>query len=336
MSTSAAALVQGFKNFDPDSGVVGVIFNKVSSQTHYDLLKQVIERHVGIPCLGYLPKDETLSLKSRHLGLIPAGEVQALREKIEVLAERVAEFIDLEALEALAESHEEATALENTLLEQEQHMMQGQYNGLRIGIARDEAFTFYYQHNLELLERLGVTCVPFSPLYDEALPSGLDGLYIGGGFPEVFAEKLMGNASMRAHLHASLSNGMPAYAECGGLMYLTDGIVDLEGHFWEMAGFFDARTVMTKRLQRFGYVEVTSQSGIQVRAHEFHHSRLEFGSRPDFDYTVVRNRDYGKNPKQTWTCGLKRGNVLAGYPHIHFYSNLKFLEAFLNRCALRK
>ncbi|WIV11812.1 cobyrinate a,c-diamide synthase [Proteiniborus sp. MB09-C3] len=323
MSTSAAALVMGYMMYDKDVEVKGVIFNKVCGEKHYEMLKLVVERDLGIKCLGYFPKNADISLKSRHLGLIPADEVEELNQKIDGLVELVEKYIDLNALEEIA-NVEDIETVENPAKD-----ILMKYKGLKIGIAMDTAFSFYYQHNLQLMEEAGVQLLPFSPLKDTSVPAEVDGLYIGGGFPEMFAENLEENTSMRTDIKTLLDNGLPAYAECGGLMYLTEGIVDLQGQYHNMVGFFDAKSMMTNRLNRFGYVNVETKTGIKIRAHEFHRSCIEKNDALEYYYHVTKYREKFIGE---WKCGLVKNNVVAGYPHIHFYSNLEFLEEFLNKC----
>lgn len=323
MSTSAAALVMGYTMYDKDVDVKGVIFNRVCGEKHYEMMRLVVERDLGIKCLGYLPKNIGVSLQSRHLGLIPADEVEELNKKIDVLTELVEKYIDLDALEDIANAKDIELAANPV---KDIHM---KYKGLKIGIAMDTAFSFYYEHNLQLMDEAGVQLLPFSPIKDTKLPAELDGLYIGGGFPETFAEKLEENVSMRKDIKEWLDKGLPAYAECGGLMYLTKGIVDLQGQYHEMVGFFDTKAMMTNRLNRFGYLNIETKTRIKIRGHEFHRSCIEENDRLKYYYHVTKYREKFIGE---WKCGLVKNNVVAGYPHIHFYSNIGFLEEFLNKC----
>ena len=324
LSRSAAAVVHGFDHFSPDTRLAGVIVNMVKGRSHYELLKGYIENEAGVPCFGFLNKTET-ALESRHLGLVPSGEVEGLAERLGSLAEAVAETIDLDGLLRLAAS---APELES----RPRPVMSG--SPVRLGVARDRAFNFYYDDGLDLLADLGAELVFFSPLDDAALPSGLDGLYIGGGFPEVFAAALTANSSLRSQIKEALEDGLPAYAECGGLMYLSRAIVDFEGREHPMVGFFDHKTAMTERLQNFGYVSVgfnrdtvLGPAGTLIRAHEFHHSRLE-GEEPDYALAVK------KSSTRSWPGGLTKKNVLAAYPHLHFWANPAVPDYFLNHCRL--
>lgn len=323
MSTSAAALVMGYMMYDKDVDLKGVIFNKVCGEKHYEMMRLVVERDLGIKCLGYLPKNIGVSLQSRHLGLIPADEVGELSKKTDMLVELVEEYIDLDALEDIANVEDIEPGANPA---KDIHM---KYKGLKIGIAMDIAFSFYYEHNLQLMKEAGVQLLPFSPIKDTKLPDELDGLYIGGGFPEIFAEKLEENLSMRKNIKEWLDKGLPAFAECGGLMYLTKGIVDLQGKCHEMVGFFNTKAMMTNRLNRFGYVNIETKTGIRIRGHEFHRSCIEENDGLDYYYYISK---YREKLIGEWKCGLTKNNVVAGYPHIHFYSNLDFLEEFLNKC----
>ncbi|SDZ13481.1 cobyrinic acid a,c-diamide synthase [Proteiniborus ethanoligenes] len=323
MSTSAAALIMGYMMYDKEVQVKGVIFNKVCGEKHYEMLKLVVEKNLGIKALGYLPKRDDISLKSRHLGLIPADEVEELNKKIDDLVELVEKHIDLKSLEEIGDV-EEIGIVENPAKD-----IYMKYKSLKIGVPRDKAFSFYYGDNLQLMEEAGVKLLPFSPIKDKQVPKEVDGLYIGGGFPEIFAKELEENITMRENIKDLLNNGLPAYGECGGLMYLTNGILDLQGKYYKMVGFLDTESMMTNRLNRFGYINVETKTGIKIRAHEFHRSSIEENENLEYYYHVTKYRE--KFIGQ-WKCGLTKNNVVAGYPHIHFYSNLDFLKEFLDKC----
>ncbi len=325
MARSAAALVHGFDSFHPGLRLAGVIVNMVSGRGHYELVKKFVEEEAGVPCFGYLAKNPDLTLESRHLGLVPSVEIRDLANRLDSLAEAAAATLDLNGLLALAASAPEIEAPALPLPPAGDRRV-------RLGLARDAAFNFYYQDGLDLLTRLGAELVPFSPLTDPALPPDLDGLYIGGGFPEMFAAELAANENLRREVREALENGLPAYAECGGLMYLGQSLVDLEGRKHWMVGFFPQRTAMTRRLQNFGYATVTFRkdtvlgpAGTAIRAHEFHHSSLE-GEEPDYALTVT------KSPAKSWVGGLVRNRVLAAYPHLHFYANPAVAAHFLDEC----
>ncbi|WKY47452.1 cobyrinate a,c-diamide synthase [Eubacteriaceae bacterium ES3] len=321
MAKSAAALVKGYMDFDPDVNIKGVIINRISSESHYQLLKEMIEAYNPVTCLGYFPETPEIIMDSRHLGLVPVEELEGFREKVEKAAEIAEKTIDLDKLLEISERPVRKPNRPDPFLR-----LNETYKGLKIGIPRDRAFNFYYDDNLRALENAGVSLVEFSPINDKCLPQGLDGLYIGGGFPEIFAKELEKNTSMLEDIRKKLEAGLPCYAECGGLMYLTERITNNEGQSFEMVGFLKAQAKMTKKLQRFGYVDLCAFIGgqsIESRGHEFHHSLIESEEELQTAYVISKR---GK----TWTCGYTQNNVLAGYPHIHFYSNPKFLEALLS------
>ncbi|MEJ6950414.1 cobyrinate a,c-diamide synthase [Natronospora cellulosivora (SeqCode)] len=335
ISSSAAAMVLGYKFYDQDLTMKGVIINKVSGEQHYNILKEAIEKHVKIPCLGYLPVNSEINLKSRHLGLIPSNEISTLEDKLEKLTELVENCIDLGALLDLAKSSSSKKYVQQTKkLKNPIEKYKFSAEGLRIGIAMDKAFNFYYEDNLKLLKEIGIKLIPFSPIKDIDLPSDIDGIYIGGGFPEVFAKELEKNKVFRENIKKRLEDGLPAYVECGGLMYLTERIINLEGEYSTMAGFFPTITRMTKRLQRFGYVNIETDTGDSIKGHEFHHSLVEERANIDYFYKVYKSRN-GSIEKE-WRCGLKKINTLAAYPHIHFYSNPEFLFNLIRKIKLRR
>ncbi len=316
MAESAAAMVQGYKNYDRDINLKAVILNRVSGESHYKLLKEIIERETGVRCIGYLSPDKEVSLKSRHLGLIPVEELDDLEKKIESLAASACKTIDMAGIEEISE-------IQPPAYYDSEDLHPGKIgHGLRIAVAMDEAFNFYYQDNLDLMKEAGIELVEFSPMHGNKLPEEVSGLYIGGGFPEEFADKLSANKGMLRDIKDKLANGMPAYAECGGLMYLTSGIIDKSSNLYNTVDFFQCRTRMTGRLQRFGYCEI-EYKGIKVKGHEFHHTVLEDMQDPDIEYMYTVSNP-GRD--EAWQCGLFKRNVLAGYPHIHFYANLKFFE----------
>jgi len=331
ISTSAAAIVYGFQHFDPEVNIAGVIINMVNSQRHYEILKEAIEDMTGVKCYGYLKKNPEMNLSSRHLGLIPSYEVNQLREKIELISDMMDESIDYDGLMTLAQQAPELEENADGFADREQR------EPVRIGVPMDKAFNFYYEDNLDLLSAMGADIVKFSPLEDTQLPEGLDGLYVGGGFPEVFAKELSENKSMLASVKGFIENDGPVYAECGGLMYMCNQIVDLEQNAFDMVGVLENNSIMTKRLQRFGYVDVTlsedtiiGPSGTKFKAHEFHRSQLTETPADRTGYAVQKDRGNGDIKK--WTCGYQYKNFLGGYAHIHFYNNLEIPVHFIETC----
>lgn len=339
MSSSAAAAVLGYKMYDTEVDLRGVIVNNVSGERHYDLIKRVIERDTGIKCFGYLKKNLNIRLESRHLGLVPSVEVENLEKKLNELAGMVEETIDIDGIIKL--SHEAYP------LNIEAPINIGASNNINsdkeinIGVALDKAFNFYYHDNLDFLKELGANLIYFSPLKDKKLPNNIHGLYIGGGFPEVFARELEDNNEMRKEINRVSMLGMPIYAECGGLMYLTKAITTLEDKRFNMVGIFNREAIMTKRLQRFGYVHVNinkpcpiSKGLDQVKAHEFHRSTLDESPEENYAYKVDKIRD--EKIQNSWQCGLVKNNTLGAYPHIHFYANSQLAKNFINNCRTFK
>ncbi|WZL71784.1 cobyrinate a,c-diamide synthase [Clostridiaceae bacterium 35-E11] len=329
IAASAAAQVLGYKLYDPQVEIKGIIINNVSGDAHYHLLKERIEEDTGIQCIGYLKPNDDIQLKSRHLGLIPSAEVKGLEEKIDKIRMMIEETIDLDALLAIAN---QSVPIHYQISNEKRPV-----GFINIGIAFDKAFNFYYEDNLDLLRELGANLVFFSPINDSKLPTDLHGLYFGGGFPEVFAVELENNQAIRKEIKKMIQQGIPTYAECGGLMYLTKGITTLEEQKYEMVGIFDTEAKMTRRLQRFGYVDVNienpcvlSNDYINTKAHEFHRSMIEEKGHNAYAYRVEKIRN-GKIIK-SWKCGLKEYNALGAYAHIHFYSNKAIPLNFIENC----
>ena len=298
-AASVAATVKGFQTLTPDSGIAGVLVNRVSGPSHYALVEKAVTHYTGLPCVGYLTKQQKLELPSRHLGLVTARETPDLLSRVQQAAEQAAETLNIDKILALAAKAPDLPEVSAPIMPD--------CRGFRLGVALDEAFHFYYQDNLDALRRAGMELVFFSPLRDACLPEGLDGLYIGGGYPEVHAEKLQANASMRGEIFRALDSGLPCYAECGGLMYLGRAIDGAE-----MVGFLPLSCRMTDRLQRFGYVTVTDRSGVSFPAHEFHHAVAE--SEAETVYTVRK----ASRPDKIWRCGYEKKNTLAAFAHVYF------------------
>ncbi len=312
---SAAAIVKGFMAFKAGANVQGVLLNHVPNNEYYQFLKSIIERDCEIPCVGYVPTDRDIALESRHLGLIQAEEVDNLSRKVEKLTQILKDTINIEKLLEISRHSD----IQDPGLD----LPDMDLSDLHIGVAYDKAFRFYYKDNLELLELLGAHLCYFSPLESSGLPEKCNCLYIGGGYPEVFAGKLSANKKLLTTIKNAAQNGMPIYAECGGLMYLAEKIIALDGQVAEMTGIFNASIQMTHKLQRFGYALVKF-AGAESKCHEFHHSKI-VSTAPKPNYTL--EFELTKPEKQgQWQCGLKQGNCLAGYAHIHFYSNFQFFK----------
>ena len=304
-SVTLCAEINGIKNFR-NANIVGVVLNCVS-ESFYSLLKPAIEMHCGLKVFGYVPKDDELKLESRHLGLVQSVEVEGLNKKINYLAELIEKYINLDEI---IESFKDVKKFEDNY-----HL-----NRLnkKIAIAYDEAFRFYYKENLELLEEVGEV-VYFSPIRDKKLPENIDFLYLGGGYPEVFKDQLSKNTDMLRSIKEALDKGLNCYAECGGLMYLTENIDSVN-----MVGFFKGNSEMTKRLNRFGYATLDFNN-IKINCHEFHKSKVNSNESTVYDITKTTYA----GDKVSWKCGYKKKNTLAGYPHVHFFGNIEFIKELL-------
>ncbi len=318
---SVAAIVAGFKAYMPGLNIAGVILNRLSGKEHYNFLKDIIEQKTGVACLGYLPSNKAFSLESRHLGLMQAEEVGDLKERIDLLNNTMAETIDVQKLLDIAEM--QPCSSQPEIVDPEIALPYKQdLRGLHLGVAYDKAFRFYYRDNLELLKECGATLHYFSPLNDTQLPSEVQALYLGGGYPEVFASQLSANRSILEEIKARANEGMPVFAECGGLMYLTSAIVSDDNEY-AMTGIFNCKVRMTQRLHRFGYAEIEFQKA-NTRCHEFHHSHIVAPEETPNYQLQYKLQKPEKNKE--WECGLMRKNVVGGYAHIHFYSNPQFFR----------
>ena len=323
MSSSAAAMVLGYKELDKEVNIKGVIVNNVKTKNHYELIKESIEKYCNVEVLGYFSPNEKFKLDSRHLGLVPSVEIEALTEKFYDLGSEIEKYINIDRLIEISESKEIETSFELNELPK--------FKNKSIAVAYDKAFNFYYKENLELLNQMNIEIKTFSPLYDEIVPKA-DCIYIGGGFPEVFAKELGINKKMRESIKKAHENNVPIYAECGGLMYLGEKLLDLDGNEYEMVGIFEGISKMTKSLKRFGYCDgiakvdtVLSNKGDIIKGHEFHHS--EFNSNEECSYKMVKKR--GNKIVDEWYGGYSKGNTLATYLHTHFYNNLDSIIKFV-------
>lgn len=317
---SIAAMIEGFKNFRKDVNVAGAVLNNVTAMS-YLFYKEAIEKETGIPLLGYMPHMENCNFESRHLGLVTADEITGLQEIINTLAAQAEKSIDFDKLLEIASA---APALNYADLQQEK------IAGVKIAVAYDKAFCFYYQDALELLESLGAELVYFSPLEDKKLPE-CDGLYLGGGYPELYAKVLQDNFSMRASIKNAVDSGLPCIAECGGFMYLMKAFRDKSGQVYDWAGVVDGETYMTQKLNRFGYVVLTAKrdnmlckKGGQINGHEFHYS----DSTNNGDTFAVAKASGIK----AWEAVYTTSNLYAGYPHIHLWGNTEFAVNFVKAC----
>ncbi|MCP4746211.1 MAG: cobyrinate a,c-diamide synthase [Desulfobacteraceae bacterium] len=328
MARSAAALVQGFEQFDPDLKFAGVIFNNLGSKAHLSYLEQALSTYTNMACLGAILRNEQLRIPERHLGLVTAQDHMIDAEMIDRLKFKIEEQIDLDAL---------ISKLPSILTSDNSQKTKTLKPNVRIGVARDRAFCFYYCENLELLEQQGAELVFFSPLQDTNLPQDLDGLYLGGGYPELHARRLSENKALRQAILEQSCRGMPIYGECGGFMYLCSRLTDVEANSYAMCGCFDFETKMQPKLRTLGYREITltqntilGDKGITARGHEFHYSDIctaENGASYRSVYKVTSRRT-----KEPLSQGYLNNKTLGSYVHLHFASQPQIPKHFTGSC----
>lgn len=321
ISTSCAAIVLGFKMMDPRINICGVILNNISSQRHYSSLKEAVEKYTKIKCLGYVPKNEDLALESRHLGLKLAFEENEnkILQRKKIFYEIGKKYLDLEKIKKIAKNFEPKMTFENW---EKINKLKDKYRGQKIAIARDRAFSFYYQENIDLLKFCGFEINEFSPITDKKIPENINFIYFGGGYPELFSKELQNNVSMKKSILQEYEKGTKIYAECGGFMYLAKKIHLLNSEIYDFCGIFDLEIKMRKTLniKRFGYINIETENGIKLKGHEFHYSEIVKNNENNTFYKISKNDD------RKWTCGYRKKNILAGYPHISFFSNLDFFK----------
>ena len=311
LSDSIAPMVKGFADWNPRVKIVGVIANNVGSERHGEILRQVLKTAGLPPLIGYLRRDERWILPERHLGLslgkLPEGFLDSLADELE-------KTLDLELLLSL-------TSAERPELSP-QPLPEIKYY---LGVAYDEAFCFYYQQNFDLLRRFGVEIVFFSPLHDRELPENLNGIYLGGGYPELYAKELSENVSMLSAIRQFAETHL-VYGECGGYLYLLEGLTDFEGNFHPLLDLLPGRAKMNRKLSALGYREVRGDWGT-VRGHEFHYSSL--CDEPETP-NLWESCDVRGNSQR---CGSVRGNVKGSYIHLHFASSENALKAFMKELS---
>lgn len=350
MAESAGAVVKGFKELrvmsyelknkkdtelrTPSSKLsfAGVIFNRIASDRHYQRVKDSVQ---DVPVLGYLPRDINFNIPHRHLGLTVAEEDPISAEAIDRLADAVLEHIDMQRI-----IQDSKLNIQNSILRIPTPNPQPLTPGVKIAVAYDKAFCFYYEDNLDLLRQAGAEIVTFSPVSDSAVPDDVDALYIGGGYPELHAEKLSANKTMLESIKKYSDAGRPIYAECGGFMYLTEGIYDFENVFHPMAGVFPFKTMMKKGRSSLGYREAALKErsilgikGAVVRGHEFHYSEIVKSGQQsavsdqhdDLIYSVKNGE-----AEYIYDEGYRVKNTLGSYIHIHFGSNMSIAGSIID------
>jgi cobyrinic acid a,c-diamide synthase len=324
---SAGAMVLGFKEFDRKVNISGIILNNVAGAAHAKWCIDAIKAATELPVIGWLPKNQKIILPERHLGLIPTPEKESVKEFIPEIKKHIKSHINLKKLVALAKTSTNLPSIKCRV-----YPSQPMVKFVKVAVAFDEAFNFYYPGNLSLLEDYGAEIVPFSPIHDRILPEGVDALYIGGGFPEFFLEELEDNLTMKKSILSAISESMPTYAECAGLMYLTDSVTNFDGKNYRMVGAIKGTTVMTdKTLVTYSHAEskidnILCSKGLKIKGHEFHNSFIiDLPSDSKFAFNMLMGE--GILNKQD---GILKDNMLASYMHIHFAQNKKIVENFLN------
>ena len=330
MSVSLAAYVKGFLEYKKDSHIKGVIFNQMSPML-YPRMKKLLEEELGVAVLGYVPKVEDCVIESRHLGLVLPDEIPELKDRLHKLAGVLEETLDIDRILELAGK---APDLPDAKPESVTDFRLSE--PVRIGVAEDEAFCFFYADNFRFLGEMGAEIVPFSPMEDKQFPDDLDGILLYGGYPELNGKKLEQNTTMKDMIREKLKAGMPCMAECGGFMYLHEEMEGMDGNFYQMAGVIPGKAYRTPKLSRFGYVTLTQKKPAlgmedfgEIPAHEFHY----------FDSENCGEDFHAAKPesKRGWDCIHGTDTMLAGFPHLYYYGNPEVPKAFLKKClAYRK
>ena len=333
-SVSLAAVIKGFLEFERPMGsqIKAVIFNRMSPML-YPRIRELVERETGIRAAGFVPELDFLKVGSRHLGLVLPEEIAGLREQMNRLGKCLEETIDWEFLEELGAEKEERDALEE---ENTEDSCTAAFS-FRLGIAMDEAFCFYYQDNLRLLERLGGELVYFSPIHDRSLPEQLDGLILGGGYPELYCEALSLNESMREAVKKAAEGGLPVLGECGGYLYLLEELEAEDGRIWPMTGVLKGKGYKKGKNSRFGYIGVEAEKdslylnpGEQIRGHEFHYWDCEV---LEEEWVMRAKKPVGN---RSWPCMRIKNQVMAGFPHLFYPSCPAFAVRFAKACVRYK
>ena len=328
MARSAAALVSGYANFDKDVNIAGVIFNRVGSPNHAELLMEAMTLVPGIPVLGCLGRDENIVTPSRHLGLVTPDADQPDMDRYQRLADWMESGTDPDGFLAALPDIEATQPFD----------LVPEIGTVSIGLARDAAFCFYYEENLRLLREAGARLVDFSPIDDQHLPDGIEGLYLGGGYPELYAFELGQNTKMRREIKEFCESGRPVYAECGGFMYLMNDIITGRGRY-AMSGVFPIRAEMGDKFRALGYREVTTQSttplgvsGSVLRGHEFHYSTIQ----DDMDLNAMHSvyAMTGRKGVIDGPAGFLENSTLGSYVHLHFGSHPDVAQSFVDACKL--
>ena len=331
MGKSVLALIAGFLQYDTQHLIKGVLLNRMS-KGYYDIIKPLIEKELSVKVVGYFPEQKDIRLESRHLGLVMPDELADIKEQLDELAGRLKKTIDLDMLLDIAAEAEEITKTTNT----EQMQIQNQNNKVNIAVAMDEAFCFYYEDNLRLLEKCGAKLQYFSPLHDTKLPDNCDALLLGGGYPELYAKELSENLSMRNSIKTAFKTGLPTVAECGGFMYLHTYIhniceeyADAQNYVFGMTGALDSECHFKGKLVRFGYIELAEKHNNflppneKIKAHEFHY----YDSTDNGADCIATKPATGRS----YDCVISHDNYWLGFPHLYYPSNPHFAESLVRK-----
>lgn len=327
MGRSVIPLIAGFLAYDTEHLIRGVILNRMS-KSYYEIIKPLIEAELQIRVLGYLAERQQLQIQSRHLGLHLPGEIKEIQRQLEVAAEELQKSVSIETIIQIAASAE-TIEIEKITETTEKITSTELITKPLIAVARDEAFCFYYEDNLLLLKEYGADIAYFSPLHDKELPEGSSGLLLGGGYPELYAKELEENTAMRKEIKAAVESGMPVVAECGGFLYLHKEIRDRDGHPYQMAGVLPAACQDTKKLVRFGYIELEEKEnhflevGTRIKGHEFHYFDSEKNGEDCMAVKPITGR--------TYPCVIEKENVWMGFPHLYYPSNPSFADHFVKK-----
>ena len=323
MSVSILPLIKGFLEYEKDSHIAGVILNQMSKGL-YPEIKNLIEETLSIKVFGYVPLVKELVIESRHLGLVTPDELENLHEKLNRLADVLEETLEIDSILGVTKETSDLSYKEPFIPRIKENPV--------IGIAIDEAFCFYYEDNLELLEQMGASLVYFSPLHDDRLPEGIQGLILGGGYPELYARKLSENKTMRESIKNALDHHLPCLGECGGFMYLHETMEDMEGNTYPMVGTIKGGVYRTSKLSRFGYINLTSKEeqmiahkGESIKGHEFHYFESD-----NLGESYVANKPLRK---RSWNCIHGNEHLAVGFPHLYYYSNVGVAYRFLEKCG---
>ena len=334
MARSAAAMVFGYSHFDPDVKIAGVVFNRIKSEGHYQLLKEAVEKETHVPVVGYVRPDSALTISDRHLGLRTALETKGF-EWYATLVQATTKTLDLSRIQQLAQT---SPIWEELRIPENSETGEAIGESIKIAVAYDPAFCFYYPENIALLEQAGGIVVRFSPIKETKLPVGVEILYLGGGYPEIYASVLEQNTTMRSSIQEFIRQGGVVYAECGGLLYLSRSLKDFGGQVFEMVGALPGDAVMSRNHMTLGYRELMlTQNGLlgrkggRVRGHEFHYSQLEHLAQVDYvgRITDARGKDCGGD-------GILINNVVALYTHLHFSSHPQVPVALMQTARDRR